>query len=79
MNFMEANVKWLSSWKLGDKPWSPGGWEYGVDRADAERIYEALRSGFEAAGASVPGSWKPANAYQERRVVNAYRSRGLAA
>jgi hypothetical protein len=55
----------------------PGGYASGIDKAEAELVEITVRKTLAAVGFPLKPEWFPANAYQEQRLTDAYRNRGL--
>ena len=75
--YYEACLSWQRGEAHGEL--GPGGFAHGLDRADADEIAQRAYDDFKASGGTPRPLWKPFDEYQEERLIEAYRSRGLRA
>lgn len=57
----------------------PGGFGYGLSRAEADEITQIIHDAIVASGGKTFPMWEASSPYQEQRLVDAYRRRGLVA
>jgi hypothetical protein len=75
--YYEACLRWQRSEAFGEL--GPAGWEYGLDRADANEIAQRAYDDHRASGGTPRSIWKPSAEHDEERLIQAYRSRRLRA
>ena len=74
VGYIDATIKYE---RENSKQAPPGGYADGLDRAEADLVYLAVRRTLEAVGYKLKPEWFPPNSYQAGRLDNAYRKRGL--